>query len=458
MLLQRMHTFSALVKFSALAFSPLLQWSTRWVPRSCFLAWSALPPTPFTAPWRAKFNFVLPRIACALFLCAASLQAQQISLQALVTPSTTITKDGRPVPFAVHGFIEFKSLAELFPYIDSQTSRWKGSTALDNAQRQAFASELLRRGIESRVISMTDERPLETLVTHTEQELRTVLAHVHERTPPGYADAFLGVQRKWKHSLNCWSAAPSIPARVLSNWYPIEEGITLYGDTYDSTEHFWQAVKYHPDTTLAALTELLWVFERRDWTPWLARLDGDPNLYLPNAYAVEFLRHNLAPDRLRWFRDELQRHSLNPADRARLVQQRGAAPFRFTAFEEKVLWGDLADVFHLVYTFSAPDDPIRSMLSAHHFDAIHVGDRKMPFLSEGFRSLMLEIWKVKYLQIPRFRELISSIPLEIHLSHFLNDGDSPDIPIPIYTDYLSQIRLLAIANLKSANPAQPNPN
>src|SRR5450755_4600753 len=27
-----------------------------------------------------------------------------------------------------------------------------------------------------------------------------------------------------EHSLNCWSASPSIPARVLSNWYPIEEG------------------------------------------------------------------------------------------------------------------------------------------------------------------------------------------------------------------------------------------
>jgi hypothetical protein len=405
-----------------------------------------------------RLNVVLGLIACALFLYADSLQAQQISLQALVTPSTKITKEGRPVTFALHGFIEFKTLAELFPYIDSQTRRWKGPAALDNTQRQALAGELLRRGIESRVISMTDERPLETLVTHTEQELRIVLAQVHEPTPPGYADAFIGVQRKWKHSLNCWSAAPSIPARVLSNWYPIEEGITLYGATYDSTEHFWQAVKYHPDTTLAALTELLSVFEHRDWAPWLARLDGDPNLYLPNAYAVEFLRHSLAPDRLRWFRNELERHGLNPADHARLVQQRSAAPFRFTAFEEKVLWGDLADVFHLVYTLSAPDDPIRSTLSDCRFDAIYLGGSKMPFISEGFRSLMLEIWKVKYLQIPRFRELISSIPLEIRLSHFLNDGDSPDIPIPIYIDYLNQIRLLAVANLKSVTAAKPNPN
>ena len=65
------------------------------------------------------------------------------------------------------------------------------------------------------------------------------------------------------------------------------------------------------------------------------------------------------------------------------------------------------------------------------------------FISDDFRSLMLEIWKVKYLQMPRFREVIRSIPMEIRLSHFLNDGDSPDIPIPIYVEYLNQIRDLA---------------
>jgi hypothetical protein len=45
--------------------------------------------------------------------------------------------------------------------------------------------------------------------------------------------------------------------------------------------------------------------------------------------------------------------------------------------------------------------------------------------------------------MPRFREVISSIPIEIRLEHFLNDGDSPDIPIPIYVEYLNQIRNLA---------------
>ncbi len=67
----------------------------------------------------------------------------------------------------------------------------------------------------------------------------------------------------------------------------------------------------------------------------------------------------------------------------------------------------------------------------------------MGFISEQFRSLMLEIWRVKYLQMPRFREVITSIPMEIQLSHFLDDGDSPDIPIPVYVGYLNQIRDLA---------------
>jgi hypothetical protein len=367
------------------------------------------------------------------------LQAQNISLQAIVTPSTIILKDGHPVAFSLHGFIEFKSLAELFPYIETQTRRW--NLGIEGGQR--LTRDLLRRGIESRVVSMTDERPLEVLVTHTSAELRQALARVKEPVPPGYARTFLAVQEKWKHSLNCWSASPSIPGRVLSNWYPIEEGIQLYGATYDSTEHFWQALKYHPDVTLAELTELLGLLEHKDWSPWLARLDGDPKLYLPNAYAVEFLRHNLASERLRWFRDELGGHGLRPSDHARQTQQRGDSPFRFSAFQEKVLWGDLVDLFHLVYTFSLTDDPIRKTLAERHFDAIYLGERRMGFISEQFRSLMLEIWKVKCLEMPRFREVISSIPLEIRLSHFLNDGDSPDIPIPVYVAYLNQIRDLA---------------
>jgi hypothetical protein len=244
-------------------------------------------------------------VALTVLRVSLPLCAEGVSLQALVTSSTTIVKDGRPVTFALHGFIEFKSLVELFPYIESQTQRWSVSGGLDDEQRRRLAGELLRRGIESRVISMEDERPLETLVTHTNEELRVALARVSEPVPSGYVEAFLAVQEKWKHSLNCWSASPSIPGRVLSNWYPIEEGIQLHGATYDSTEHFWQAVKYHPDVTVGDLTELLGILEQKDWGPWLARLDGDPKIYLPSAYAVEFLRHNLARERLQWFRNEL---------------------------------------------------------------------------------------------------------------------------------------------------------
>ena len=371
----------------------------------------------------------------------APLRDKSVSLQSVVTPSTVILKDGRPVTFAIHGFIEFKSLAEVFPYIESQKQRWKGKVSEEGLEQ--LARDLLREGIESRVVSIDDERPLEVLVTHTSGELRRALAQVRELVPPGYAEDFLAVQEKWKHSLNCWSASPSIAGRVLSNWYAIEEGIRLDGATYDSVEHFWQAVKYHPDTTVGELKELTVVFENRDWSAWLKRLDEDPKLYLPNAYAVEFLRHNLTAERMRWFRTELGNQRLQSSDHARQVQQRGAVPFRFRAHEEKVLWGDLADVFELVYVFSPLEDPLRKKLAEKHFDGIYLGERKMGFISEEFRSQMLEVWKVKYLEMPRFREVIGSIPMEIRLEHFLNDGDSPDIPVPVYVRYLNQIREMA---------------
>ena len=389
-------------------------------------------------------------VAWSILTAVRPLTAQQISLRELVTPSTVIIKDGHRVTFAVHGFIEFKSLAELFPYVESQAKRWQ----LSSPQSHALARDLLHRGVESRVVSMSDPRPLETLITHTSAELRQAIADVKEPTPPGYLDAFLAVQNKWKHSLNCWSAAPEIPARVLSNWYPIEEGIQLYGSRYDSTEHFWQEVKYNPAITVGELKGLLEAAEQRDWSAWLKRLDADPKFYLPNAYAVEFLRHNLAPERLRWFHDELGKHDLEDSDRAREVQQRAVAndsaknrtpvhAFRFSAYEEKVLWGDLADIFHLIYTFSPADDPMHRLLAEHHFDGIYLGERKLGFISEKYRSLMLEIWKVKYLKMARFGEVIRSIPDEVRLEHFLNDGDSPDIPIPVYVGYLNRIRKMA---------------
>jgi hypothetical protein len=273
--------------------------------------------------------------------------------------------------------------------------------------------------------------------------LRQAIAGVKEPMPAGYAEEFLAVEEKWKHSLNCWSASPVIAGRVLSNWYPIGEGIRLHGAVYDSTEHFWQAVKYHPDTTVGNLKEMIALLEGREWGAWLKRLDDDPKIYLANAYAVEFLRYNLKAERLKWFAEELGRHGLKPENRARFVQQRGETAFRFSAFEEKILWGDLADSLHLAYVFSPPDDPVRKTLAEHHFDAIYLDGRKLGFISEQFRGEMLEIWKAKFLEMPRFREVIAGIPMEIRLEHFLNDGDSPDIPIPVYVGYLNRIRQMA---------------
>jgi len=386
---------------------------------------------------------VLLMVLLAIF-GTGPLRAEPMGLQNVVTPSAVIVKDGRAVTFAIHAFIEFSSLKEAFAYIESQKERWKGK--IGEEELRTLGKALLREAVESRVVSMVDERPLEALMTHTSEELREAIAQVKEPLPPGYAEAFLAVQEKWKHSLNCWSASPVLAGRVLSNWYPIEEGIRLYGATYDSTEHFWQAVKFHPDVTVGELKQLTAKLEARDWSAWLKRLDDDPKTYLANTYAVEFLRANLKPEKLRWFQEELGKHGLQAGEHARTAQQRGGAAFRFSAFEEKVLWGDLADAFHLVYAFSPADDSMRKILEEKHFDGIYLGEQKMGFISEECRSLMLEIWKVKYLEIARFRDVISRIPMETRLEHFLNDGDSPDIPIPVYVGYLNQIREMARVN------------
>jgi hypothetical protein len=341
-------------------------------------------------------------VAALIPILALVSVGQTLGLRDLVTPSTVVMKDGKTVTLALYGFMEFKSLSEAFPYIESQSKRWPSDTLMADEGRRGFARELLRRAVESRVVSMTDERPLETLLTHTEDDLKEALGQVKDPVPAGYADAFLAVRRKWKHSLNCWSASPVMAARVLSNWYPIEEGINLHGSTYDSTEHFWQAVKYHPDVTVGQLYEILEIFQKTNWSRWLGNLENDPAVYLPNAYAIEFLRHNLAPERLQWFRDELARRGLPADEHPRLIQQRSAHAVRFTAYEEKVLWGDLADLFHLVYHFSSAQDAVRDELAQRHFDGVYLGERKLGFISEEFRSQMLEIWKVKYLQMPRF--------------------------------------------------------
>ncbi len=380
-------------------------------------------------------------------MCAAApLLAQDVTLQALVTPSSVLRKDGQTVRFALHGFIEFETVEQMFSYIDKEVGRRSFPTA---AARQAYGDALLHRGVESRVVSMAWEKPLEILLTHTRQELNHEVLRLRKPVFEGkswrvnsntYRDAFARVRAKWRKSLNCWSASSSMHGRVLSNWYPIAEGIELYGASYDSTEHFWQAVKFHPSVTIGNLLALLDALDPVDWKPWVDALDADQKLYFANTYAVEFLRANLTKERLAWFRKELA--AFDRAASARNLQQRDPAGMRFTALQEKILWGDLADVFHLLYVFNAP---VRGRLVEHHFDAIYLGDRRMGFISPEFRALMLEIWKVKYLKMARFGDVIRAIPTALRLDHFLNDGDSPDIPIPIYVEQLNQIRALALA-------------
>ena len=68
---------------------------------------------------------------------------------------------------------------------------------------------------------MIDERPLETLLTHTEQELKEAIASLKEPLPPGYAEAF---RRRAKEVeallelLECVSFNPSPrPVQLVSN-------------------------------------------------------------------------------------------------------------------------------------------------------------------------------------------------------------------------------------------------
>ena len=429
----------------------------------------------FTQPdeplWRKHVAPTLSALLIAAGFVAnagSSLKAQDrtLGVQALVYPSTVFYKDGQVVKFALHGFLEFQSLDELFAHIDQQVGRWRFSTIRDSDD---FAADLLRRGLQSRVVSMQYEKPLELLVTHTSQELAGAIRNVKtpsaplvfkgehwQLTPEAYQSGFLKLQEHWKSSLNCWSASPVIAARVLSNWYIIDEGIALFGARYDSTEHFWQAVKYHPEIRLNDLLQLLSLLDNAAYAQWLEKLANDQNVYLRHTYALEFLRNNVAPERRRWFRQEVARIAAGGNMPVRALQQRQSSGSpRFTAQDEKVLWGDLADVFHLLYFFAGmkgellparESESLMDGLRRYHFDAVYLqgyGTGKMGFISPEFRQLMLEIWKVKYLEMKRFGEVIRSTK-GIYLDHFLNDGDSPDIPIPVYVGFLNRIREMAL--------------
>ena len=391
----------------------------------------------------------------------------RVTIRDLVDPGSRIEVQGRVIQFALLGQIRFDTLDDLFAYIDGQAGRWRFDSA---AARQAFADGLMRRGVESRVVSMETELPLELVLTHTRAELERAVTSQKRRDAPlvfkgqhwqltteAYGEAFLRVRDRWSGSLNCWSASTSILGRVLSNWFILDEGIELFGATYDSTEHFWQAVKYHPDVTVGELRALISDLLAINWRPWLKAMAADQDFYFANTYAVEFLKWNLGRQRLEWFHAELGRVAV-PAQRAREAQQRrdrpAGASLVFTAVDEKVLWGDLADVLHLIVAFG--DRPtaralpslakVRASLAARHFDAVYLdgyAGGRIGFLSSEFQALMLEIWKTKFLKMPRLNEVIRST-VGVRLDHFLNDGDSPDIPIPIYVGYLNRIREMAL--------------
>ncbi len=408
-----------------------------------------------------------------LLLCAGiasepvHAQVSSVSLTTLVDPSSVFRKEGKVVPFALNFFVEFQSLDELFEYIDAQAGRW----AFDvDSKREAFADDLLRRGVESRVISMVYQDPHEVLITHTAEQLAAAVMGVRTASTPfvyrgedwkldlaGYRDVFLELQARWRSALNCWSGSSSVAGRVLSNWYIIREGIALFGADYDSTEHFWQAVKYHPEVRLEDLSGILDRVEAVSWGPWLEALGSDQDVYLSHTYAVHFLQQNLL-HRLAFFRDKVEEHARAFDRPVRILQQRaGDEPWRlrFTALEEKIFWGDLADVFHLIYYFAHRGDgrfrspelePVLEALRAHHFDGIYLPGYlggKVGFISPELQRLMFEIWRVKFLEMDRFREVIRSTEGS-RLLHFLNDGDSPDIPIPVYVGFLEEIRRLAL--------------
>lgn len=411
------------------------------------------------------------RPAIAQAQAPAERPARPLNLARLVDPTTRVEVNNRLVQLALHAVVRFETLADLFTYIDGEAGRWTFTTA---SERQAFGDDLLRRGVESRIVSMETELPLEIVLTHTRGEVGAAVDAVHTADAPlvfrgrnwqasvqTYREAFLRVRDRWSTSLNCWSASSSMAGRVLSNWYLIDEGITLYGATYDSTEHFWQAVKYRPDVTIRQLRDVLAGIGRADWTGWLAALERDQAFAHKNAYALAFLRVNLRPDRFASFDHELQSAG-QPDEPARQAQQRiGRGPgdaVRFTVLQEKVLWGDLADVFHLIVAFSArlggslPPDVtrIRDAMVARGFGSIRLdgyAGGRFAFLSPTFQDLMLEIWKVKYLQMPRFGDVIRTT-VGRRLDHFLDDGDSPDIPIPVYINQLNRIRDLAVAQQK----------
>lgn len=187
--------------------------STHWIPA---------PQTPVTRWQRARLvvavsitlAFVGPAVARGQSTTARA--AAPLTLRRLVDPATRVEVNGQTVPFALHGFVRFETLNDLFMYIDEQAGRWTFATT---QARHAFGDDLLQRGVESRIVSMQTELPLEIVLTHTRREVTAAVNALHTADPSvvftgrhwrasmsAYRAAFLRVRDRWSTSLNCWSS------------------------------------------------------------------------------------------------------------------------------------------------------------------------------------------------------------------------------------------------------------
>jgi len=130
----------------------------------------------------------------------------------------------------------------MFPYIVIQTRRWKLDARLDDP-RKVIGQELLRRGIESRVVSMVDERPLEALVyAYPVKNSRSQLAAVREPVAVRLTrrlGPFLVSTAEMEAFAELLECVALNSRTVLSNWYPIGSGRC-------TSIHGSGAVRYHP--------------------------------------------------------------------------------------------------------------------------------------------------------------------------------------------------------------------
>ena len=121
-----------------------------------------------------------------------------------------------------------------------------------------------------------------------------------------------------------------------------------------------------------------------------------------------------------------------------------------------MLWGDLADVLHLIVASSptgrraaaSPDvATVRDALVGQRFDAIYLtgyAGGRVRFPVRGVPGADAGDLEGQVPAASRGSSDVIRSTAGVRLDHFLNDGDSPDIPIPIYVGYLNRIREMAL--------------